>query len=271
MPDLSQRTLAHVMRVLSAIVPQGIYTSRSKEIFWQQKLFEWGFPKWLIDYAEECIFEWTSIIRDLFDGKVWERTSSGSHSIPRIVQASMLKRLTALAITESGQTEEVRQLRRSLQLDGFDVEDGETIPIDGPISVVEEKSRLLRDLKASLFTQKGIIAKHLEEAEDLFSKGKMHPAMGEARSAFQAAAEDCVELMEKNTRPKSGGGFKNQVEFLTKTNFVSDDEAQALLAAWGFLSAGAHPGLPPDEAGRIGLVLALEFTHMLLVKAQSLS
>jgi hypothetical protein len=63
---------------------------------------------------------------------------------------------------------------------------------------------------------------------------------------------------------------KNQIEFLAKENLVSDDEKAAFLAAWGFLSAGAHPGLPPDEIGRIGLIFGLEFTQVLLVKAKAL-
>jgi hypothetical protein len=73
----------------------------------------------------------------------------------------MLKNLTAMAITESEDTEGVRQLRRSLQLDGFDVSNGKTVPMEGPISVTEEKSRLLTNLAASSFPRKDVIARHL--------------------------------------------------------------------------------------------------------------
>jgi hypothetical protein len=36
----------------------------------------------------------------------------------------------------------------------------------------------------------------------------------------------------------------------------------------GFLSAGSHPGLPPREQARIGLLLSMEFCQMLLLKWQ---
>ncbi|HWW16890.1 MAG TPA: hypothetical protein VN310_19675 [Candidatus Dormibacteraeota bacterium] len=181
----------------------------------------------------------------------------------------MLKRLTSLAASESEDLVEKEQLRLSLLLDGFEVSRDEIVSIEGPISVTKEKSRLLTNLGASLFARKKVIAKHLEDAEDLFSEGKMHPAMSEARSAFQAGVEDTVALVESKVRRKAGGGLKNQVQFLAKEKFVSADEEQAFLAAWGFLSAGAHPGLPPDELGRIGLVLGLEFIQILLVKAKN--
>jgi hypothetical protein len=120
-----------------------------------------------------------------------------------------------------------------LQLDGFDVSDGKTVPIEGPIRVTEEKSRLLVNLAASSFARKELIAKHLKDAEDLFSEGKMHPAMGQARSAFEAAVEDTVSLVEINTKRKAGSGLRNQIQFLTKEGFMVADDEQAFLSAWG--------------------------------------
>jgi hypothetical protein len=94
--------------------------------------------------------------------------------------------------------------------------------------------------------------------------------MGQARSAFEAGVEDMVSLVEIITKRKAGSGLKNQVQFLSEEDFISADEQQAFLSAWGFLAAGAHPGLPPDEAGRIGLILGLEFMQVLLIKAKNL-
>ncbi len=233
MPDLSQRTLAQVMKVLESLTPEDADTYPLRQQFWQQMLFKWDFPAWLIDHATGTSHNWIRIIRDLFAGQV---------DVPQILQESMLRRLAAMAITESEDTEEARQLRRSLQLDGFDVSDGKTVPIEGPISVTEEKSRLLANLAASSLPRKDIIAKHLKDAENLFSEGKMHPAMGQARSAFEAGVEDTVSLVEINTKRKAGSGLKNQLQFLSNEGFISADEEQAFLSAWGFLSAGAHPG-----------------------------
>jgi hypothetical protein len=271
MPDLSQRTLAHVMTVLESLTPEDADTYPLRQKFWQQMLFKWGFPDWLIDYAIGASHNWTAIIRDLFAGKVTQKMSGHVlYHIPQRLQESMLNRLAAMAVTESEDSEEAQQLRRSLQLDGFDVSDGKTVPIEGPVSVTQEKSRLLSNLEASSFARKELIATHVKDAEDLFSEGKMHPAMGEARSAFEAGVEDFVSLVEIKTNRKAGSGLRNQIQFLSKEGFISADEEQAFLSAWGFLSSGAHPGLPPDEAGRIGLILGLEFTQVLLIKAKNL-
>jgi hypothetical protein len=258
------------MDVLETLTPEDADNYSRRQDFWQKMLFKWGFPGWLINYASGASQNWTGIIRDLFEGRVTEPLGQGVYHIPREIQEQMLRRLSAMAITESEDTDDSYQLRLSLQLDGFDVNDGKTVPIDGPISVTEEKSRLLANLNASSFARKELIAKHLKDAEGLFSEGKMHPAMGEARSAFQAAVEDTVSLVESKTKNKSGGGLKNQIEFLAKNEFISTDEQQAFLAAWGFLSAGSHPGLPPDEAGRVGFVLGLEFMQVLLIKARNI-
>jgi hypothetical protein len=270
MPDLSQRTLGHLMQVLENLTPEDADTYPQRQKFWQQMLFKWGFPSWLIDYAVGKSHNWTAIIRHLFAGEVTERTGNSIYHIPQTLQESMLKRLTAMGITEADDTEEARQLRHSLQLDGFDVSDGKTVPLDGPVSITEERSRLLANLAASAYPRKDVIAKHLKDAEDLYSAGKMHPAMGQARSAFEAGIEDTVSLVEQRVKLKAGGGLKNQIQFLSKQGFISADEEQAFLSAWGFLSAGAHPGLPPEEAGRLGLILGLEFTQVLLVKAKNL-
>ncbi len=271
MPALSQRTLAHVIKVLRALPSEDADTFPLIRQFWQELLFKWGFPPWLIDHASGSSFNWVKIIRDLFAGEVTQKQEGGAiYHIPRILQESMLNRLTVMAITESEASVDRDQLRRSLQLDGFEVSKGKTIPIEGPVSVTEERSRLLTNLGASRLGRKTLIAKHLEDAEDFFSEGKMHPAMGQARSALQAGVEDTVSLVENHAKRRAGGGFVNQIEFLMREGFISADEQQAFLAGWGFLSAGAHPGLPPDEAGRVGLILGLEFMQMLLVKAKNL-
>jgi hypothetical protein len=274
-PDLSQRTLAHAMKVLESLVPQDAQTQFFRGKFWQQKLFGWDFPPWLIDYAEKKHYDWVDIIRDLHGGGVTQWLAGTLDYVPRVLQESMLIKLTAMAMSEEAEDPEdsagdQERLRLSLLLDGFEVSQAKVVSVEGPISITKEKSRLLTNLEASALPRKELIAAHLKDAEDLFSDSKMHSAMAEARSALQAAVEDTVSLVERKLSNRSGGGFRNQIEFLAKESFVSADEQQAFLAAWGFLSAGAHPGLPPDEVGRIGLIFGLEFAQVLLVKAKTL-
>jgi hypothetical protein len=258
------------MKALREIAAEDVDTDYLRHQFWQQMLFKWGFPPWLIDHAAEKRYDWTRIIRDLHSGKVAQWIKGMLQYVPQVLQESILIKLTAMAMEESDQSVDTEALRLSLLLDGFEMSQGKMLRAEGPVSVTKERSRLITDLEASSFARKRFISKHLEDAEDLFTEGKMHPAMAEARSAFQAGIEDTVSCVQLTVPRRSGGGLKNQIEFLSRESFFSSDEEQAFLAAWGFLCAGAHPGLPPDEVGRIGLILALEFTQVLLIKARTL-
>lgn len=142
-----------------------------------------------------------------------------------------------------------------------------------PISVEQEKSRLLSDLRASKLGRQDVISKHVIDAEDLFNQGKHHAAIaaiGEARGALQAVIEEVVTLLESKVASRSGSGTKNKVEFLGKLTFLSADEQAAFLSTWGFLSSGNHPGMSSEEEGRIGTILCFEFIQILLIKCKSL-
>jgi hypothetical protein len=255
------------MRVLASLPPEHADTYPLLRDFWAQLLFEWDFPQWLLKYAMNCSFNWTKIILDLHDGRA---AAIAAHHAPQVLQDNMLIKLTAMAMTESKDTVQKEQLRLSLQLDGVEVVDGKLQSIQGPVSIIQEQNLVLKNLALSSFRQRSVIAKHLKDAEEHFSTGKMHSAIGESRSALEASLEDAVALVEKKVGRRSGGGVSNQIEFLTREKFNSDDEEKAFRAAWGFMCAGAHPGLPPDEAGRIGLIFGLEFVQVLLIKAKNL-
>jgi hypothetical protein len=74
----------------------------------------------------------------------------------------MLNKLTAMALTESDNTADRERLRLSLQLDGFEISEGEFSAIQGPISISQEKDQLLISLAASPFARKDLIVKHLK-------------------------------------------------------------------------------------------------------------
>jgi hypothetical protein len=58
----------------------------------------------------------------------------------------------------------------------------------------------------------------------------------------------------------------NRLQYLQDVGFFTSDEKTAFGAAWGFLSAGSHPGIPSRDEARIGLILSLEFGQLLLLK-----
>jgi hypothetical protein len=267
MPGISQRTLAKVIVALGEMLPSEADTFPLMRDFWRTKLFEWGFPDWLTDHFISRGMNWTVVIPDLFKASV--KTLDGVPVAPVLCNA-MLLRLTVTAYEESKRGTAKENLRLSLQLDGYAVGRGNIGSIDGPVSVVEEKSCLLRDLRASRLARQDVISKHIEDAENLFSDGKHHPAIGEGRSALQAVIEDTVALLEAKVGDRSASGVKNQVEFLMRNAFFSSDEQIAFLSAWGFLCSGNHPGMSSEDEGRIGVILCLEFIQILLAKGKVL-
>jgi hypothetical protein len=55
-----------------------------------------------------------------------------------------------------------------------------------------------------------------------------------------------VEIDKTGKSPvKLPGGTANRLDYLEKTGLFTTDEKAAFGAAWGFLSAGSHPGLTP--------------------------
>lgn len=267
MPELSQRTLGKVIGALAEMVPPEADTFPLIRDFWSTKLFEWGFPEWLIEFARVRSMNWSVVVRELFAGR-----GSAVNNVPvgRDLCHQMLRRLTVMAYSESKNKRIREDIRLSLQLDGFDVGEQGLKSIDGPVSIEGEKSLLLDTLRASKLGRQDVISKHIEDAEDHFNQGKHHSAIGEARSALQAVIEETVLFAESKVSRRSGGGVKNQIEFLGREGFLTTDEQQAFLSAWAFLSSGNHPGLSSEEEGRIGSILCLEFIQILLIKCKIL-
>lgn len=267
MPKLSQRTLGKIIVALNTLLPQWADTYPEIHKFWRTKLFEWGFPPWLIDLTAGKGADWSRVIPELFAGNVKTRDH---YLVGEALCDQMLRNLTVMAYSESQDRSIKEDIRLSLQLDGFEVGGGGLQSIDGFVSIEQEKSRLLSYLKSSKLGRQDVIAKHITDAEELFNHGKNHPAIGEARSALQAMLEETVAVLESRVGKKSGGTVKDKINFLAQEGLFSADEQQAYFSAWGFLSAGNHPGLSSEEEGRIGTILCLEFIQILLIKGKNL-
>lgn len=266
MPELSTRTLEKVISVLDALVPSDDYGFGELGNFWRTKLFGAGFPPWFVELVQNCHTDWSIVIPSLYNGEAATR----HERVGPQLSDQMLRKLTVFAFQESDEgTRE--NLRLSLQLDGFEVSQENLTPIDGPISVEQEKSRLLSQLMTSKLRRKDVIKQHITEAEMQFSQGANHPAIGEARSALQAVIEETVALTEAKVGANSGSGVVNQIDFLQKHQILSPDEQSAFKSAWNFLCSGNHPGMSTEEGGRIGVILCLEFIQILLIKCRNLN
>jgi hypothetical protein len=163
-----------------------------------------------------------------------------------------------------------QSLPRSLQLDGYDVDKANVrlVPLEGAVSAKQEEDHLTKLVKTSDVPASDVVLKHIEDASSLYAEGKDHASLNESRNLIQSLIDGIST--ETNTHGKHSTGLpgntKDRIEYLTKVGFFKPDEEAAFKSGWGSLSAGSHPGVPEREQARIGLVLALEFGQLLMMK-----
>lgn len=251
-------------------------------------LYENEFPDWfVIQAANRHAWKWVSILVDLrrgtlfFDRDAMGRVHCIVHPLAGLSEMDALslgeayvQKLAAFAVVFSSRSREATllgdSLLRSLQLDGFEVNKTalELVPLEGPVSAQAEEDRITRMVKESRLPQSKVILKHIEDAYSLHADGKDHPSLNESRSLVQSLIDDISA--ETNIHGKHSAnlpsGTANRIEYLKQVGFFTLDEEAAFKSGWGTLSAGSHPGVPQREQARIGLIIALEFGQLLLIK-----
>ena len=278
MPKLSQRTLAAVMRVLRE------FGSAHHELEEPPDLttffYEHGFPDWFIKHARsQYSFDWREILPGLrntgffrsngyFDPPGYNITGKPFLTDTELASTgeTLLDRLTALAAT----LPEGEAVRRSLELEGLRANPTKLTvePAESVVNEQQEENRLVSLVKQCPLANEAVILKHLGDAQDLFVQGKDHPSIGECRNLIQALIDDISAATHASGANPLGypAGMANRLQYLQDVGFFTPDEKTAFGAAWGFLSAGSHPGIPSREEARIGLILTLEFGQVLLLK-----
>jgi hypothetical protein len=267
---ISQRTIVRMMEALAQFssMPSNLQV---------RELYQSTFPDWFITHAKfHYEFDWDNILRDLRNRSFFYSDSCDlSNSITgeylndeklALYGEGLLTRLAAfIASQQIGSA-----VLRSLELDGFQLNKEKLclVPLEGGVSEQEEEDRLAVLVRGSGLPNGPTILKHVSYASALFFDDKDHPSLGEARSFLQALIDDiCTETDKPSAHSvKLPGGTGPRIEYLKNVGFLTADEETAYKAAWGALSAGAHPGVPAREEARIGLILALVFGQRLLLK-----
>jgi hypothetical protein len=276
---LSQRTVTQVKRVLDGL--GGMHDRRDL-------LYEHDFPDWFIRQTQRYAWNWIEVLWDLRSGTFFYTENHFADEDDTIIPNGPLaqsdaielgelfiRKLAALAVVflpelPSRTIPIVQSLPRLLQLDGFDVDRAKVklVLLEGPISAEEEEDRLTRLVKTSGIPNIPTVLKHIEDASSLYADEKDHPSLNESRSLIQALIDGIST--ETSTKGKHStklpGGTSNRIKYLKDVGFFTPDDEAAYNSGWGTLSAGSHPGVPEREQARIGLVLALEFGQLLLIK-----
>jgi hypothetical protein len=301
--QLSRRTLTRLLEVIDSINAafEGVARRASEHARtnyihgeatwkqWERILFEHEVPDFVLDHAgSQYQFDWDRMVRDLATGAFFY-TQYGpivqEAELPRDQYALfgnlLLGHLAAIVVKgEFGPTGpmpgglKTDALIRSLEHDGYAVDTRKVLLVkaEGPVSHEEEESRLAELLGRSGLPNIATSKKHLKDAVDQYVDGtKDHSSLGESRTLLQSLLDDISTTIDKTgltSNVKLPGGTANRLDYMEKIGLFSSDERAAFGAAWGFLSAGSHPGLPPREQARIGLVLSMEFCQMLLFKWQ---
>jgi hypothetical protein len=270
---VSQRSIVAMTRVFDLFI--------NRPLNFAEILYEHDFPDWFIIQAtQRHDWNWVPLLIDLRRGTFcYVRDNIGGIrcivplNIPIHTEGDaavygeyFIQRLAAFATTLPGSEE----LLRSLQLDGFDVDKvkWKLVPLEGPVSAQAEEDGLTRIVKNSGLPQTAVILKHITDASSLFAEGKDHPSLNESRSLIQALIDGISAETDAHGKHSTNlpGGTANRIEYLRKVSFLTQDEEAAFKSCWGSLSAGSHPGVPDRDQARIGLILALEFGQLLLLK-----
>ncbi len=254
---------------------------------WTRKLFEYEFPEWFITHSgAEYRFHFDRILRDLHTGAFFMTVSGPivserdvSQKDHRAVGRYLLKKLAAFLVAAdlggNAPRLNTESLERSLEHDGYGVDARKVTLVvrEGPVSVDEEQTELERILTGSGLPDVNVIRKHLQDANDHYldkDGAKDHSSLGESRNFLQAVVDSVCNQIDHSELSSVGlpGGTGNRMDYLKTNGLLMADERDAFGAAWGFLSAGTHPGLTPREQARMGLVLSLEFGQALILKWQ---
>jgi len=288
---ISQRTVVRMINATEALelqkgvtrskLPAPIQYQRRRK-FWVELLYEHDFPNCIIERAEEFRFNFREILRYVQDGQFLFPTGPNGPAISGEMASSeedgiawgsrLLGKLAAILVCIGSPTE----LRLSLERDGYSVDCSRMslVPLEGAIKIQEEDDRFRQLIRTVKFPNGTNILKHLTDATDLFSEsGKEHPCINESRSFLQSLIDDISEETNRLGGHSIGlaGNTKDRFEYLQNVGFFSADERAAFGSAWGALSAGSHPGVPPRDEARIGLILAIEFGQLLVLKFKAWS
>jgi len=279
MPRLvSQKTLVSVMRALRDHGTAAHELEEPPDL--GELLYENDFPDWFVTHSRsQYSFDWKQILPAVRNTQFFfphiyfggpGTNITGKQYLGKDEAAAigewLLQRLAALAST----LPEGEAVARSLELDGFQVDQKnlQLVPLDSVTSEREEEERVVSLVNQSGLGNSAVILKHLQDARDLFLQQKDHPSIGEARNFVQALLDGIGDETSSHGGHSVGfpGGTANRLNYLEQVGFFTTDEKTAVGAAWGFLSAGNHPGIPSRDEARIALILSLEFGLMLLLK-----
>ena len=295
MPQISQRTVSHMVRIVRQLYRPwddfSLPIVSADEMYWD--LYAEDFDARDLDFWRER-YDWRFefLLPRLYDGRAFveqdaqvapspelrrslevqepkpEQIGRGRQFVLRLGKY-VQKKLSGMPahLPELHAAREI--LVRSLELDGFSLVAGELVPSDSAVTEQTKQVALLVQLiKECSFRNESMAIHHYQQAEELYVQQKWDPCIGELRKFFEPVLRDIASETSKNrkeTNP-STGPIRDVFDYLQACGFFDADEKTAVGAVWGFLSSGSHPGIAPDHKASLALLLSLGFVQIVVLK-----
>lgn len=163
--------------------------------------------------------------------------------------------------------------KESLRNDGYVPKPKRKIETETAIvDVPAELSLLEQTINRSKHDDRAALVHHFTTARTEFDNAKWGLSMGEWRKFFEEILRGVWRLTRLNNS-RAGALTENPpiphtFNFLAEFGFFTKDEWSAYSSAWGFLSAGDHPGVGDRDLARFSMTLAMTFGHACLEKLE---
>ena len=160
------------------------------------------------------------------------------------------------------------ELEAALLQDGFVVVGRELVPEE---TRAQEHKSALQQLVTNhaKWLDVPTLSHHLDEAEDLFRKGKWDSSIGQARNFVEQLLADIATASSKAKRETPDLSRPVKVrDYLQACGFLDDTERKKLVdGVYGYFSdQGSHPGISEQSTARVCLSVLWSFGYYVLEK-----
>ena len=251
-------------------------------------LYDHDYPAWLLNqakgmqykrseghepHASRVIQEW---IMRLHTGETARSaTPNWSWDQRRELGQRYLEELAEDMIAIDPTTERASELKRSLELDGYQFKDGVLLRPESNVLDVQEEQGVIKSLFAGLELANAETAfHHLALSETHYLAGRWDDSISNSRKFFESVLQ---EVAASHSRIANGKDLKEGTysrpgavrDYLEREGLLEAKEKEAITKVYGLLShTGGHPYMAQDDQARLLRHLALTLSQFVLLRFQ---
>ncbi|MBR8317257.1 hypothetical protein KDW36_29260 [Burkholderia dolosa] len=179
-----------------------------------------------------------------------------------------------LASTRESYRDEVEEIRRRLELDGYTYRDGDLLQTQSDVLNVEEEAGLLQ----ALYSRSGLARSSdafdfMRLGEEHFVAGRWSDSISNVRKFFELTLQEGARVLGRvRSAPLDEASLKRPVEvrqYLERQGLVEKKEREAIDKLYGLLSeTGAHPYMAESDQARLLRQLSLTLSQFVLLRLE---